>query len=324
MRALEGRLADGRGKAGALGRLQMLGPQAQTCGGAGRRHGVRMAPHRHLAAEELDGDAVRPEPAQDPALDDLAVADEPGHLLGTRLGIQRHRVRGLQNPARLHHRHPVGHGHRLGLVVGDIDHGRAGALVELAEGVFHRGAQIDVEIGQRLVEQHHCRVHGEASGQRHTLALAAGQIGRTPRLETGQINGRQGLGDLAGPRRALQAPHPQRIADILGHAHMRPERIGLEDDADIAVLRRHVPAVAGHQSPVEADRTAGQRVEAGDQAKQGRLAAARRAEQRDELARPDLEGDVVDGRGLAEAFGDGGERDGGHARLMAGLRTAGE
>ena len=85
--------------------------------------------------EEIDRRAMPLMRMAGTAIDDLAVADEPGHLLRARLGIQRHRVRDLQDPARLHHRHPVGHGHRLGLIVGDIDHGHAELALQGAD--FH-------------------------------------------------------------------------------------------------------------------------------------------------------------------------------------------
>ena len=55
------------------------------------------------------------------------------------------------------HGDAVGQRHRLGLIVGDVDHRRAGAPVERGELLLHRGAQMHVEIGERLVEQHERR-----------------------------------------------------------------------------------------------------------------------------------------------------------------------
>ena len=44
-------------------------------------------------------------------------------------------------------------------------------------------ADLGVERAERLVEQQHLRVDGERAGQRHPLALAAGELRRVAVLE---------------------------------------------------------------------------------------------------------------------------------------------
>ena len=64
----------------------------------------------------------------------------------------------LLQPSGGEHRDPVGHRHRLRLVVGDIDRGRRRALVQQLQLRAHLHAQHRVEVGERLVEQEHLRV----------------------------------------------------------------------------------------------------------------------------------------------------------------------
>ena len=78
--------------------------------------------------------------------------------------------------------------------------------------------------------------------------------------------------------------------------HMRVERVGLEHHGDAALDRRQVV------DPLAADDdvAAGDILEPGDHAQQGRLAAARRADEDDELAFRDLEVDALDDFEVAE------------------------
>ncbi|MEZ5861565.1 MAG: hypothetical protein R3D28_21725 [Geminicoccaceae bacterium] len=97
-------------------------------------------------------------------------------------------------------------------------------------------------------------------------------------------------------------------ADVLLHAHVGVEGIGLEDDADIAVARLDL---VDHRV-VEADGPAGGRVEPGEHEERRRLAAARGPENGDELAVLDDEVGGLHGDHVAPGLGDGGELDSGH------------
>ena len=89
---------------------------------------------------------------------------------------------------------------------------------------------------------------------------------------------------------------------------MRIERVGLEHDADIAVLRLDI---VDHLI-VEQQVAAGGQVDAGEDEQAGRLAAAGRAEQRDELAVGDLEVHAGNHLDVPEALDDVAELDPGH------------
>ena len=86
------------------------------------------------------------------------------------------------------------------LIVRDVDHRRAGARVEAREFVFHRGAQVHVEIGERLVEQDQRRLGDEAARERDALPLAAGEQRRAAIAEAAELDQRQRVVD---PARAL-------------------------------------------------------------------------------------------------------------------------
>ena len=70
---------------------------------------------------------------------------------------------------------------------------------------------------------------------------------------------------------------------------MREQRVVLEHDADIALVRRH----EGHIAVAEMDRARRGLDEAAEDAEQRGLAGTGRPEQGDELARRDIEGDVI-------------------------------
>src|SRR6185437_6957556 len=69
---------------------------------------------------------------------------------------------------------------------------------------------------------------------------------------------------------------------------------------DRAAMRRHRTDILA----VEQDAALVRGLEAREQAQQRGLAAARRAEQREEFVGPDIEGEVFHGRDRAEALGD--------------------
>ena len=96
-----------------------------------------------------------------------------------------------------------------------------------------------------------------------------------------------------GASRRLEAE-----GDVVGDGLPRVQRVGLE---------HHPPVGAGPDDrlAVDGDRPVGRPVEPADDVQQRRLAAARGADQTDELAVVDVEVDVVDGAdGLAPAPGE--------------------
>ena len=78
----------------------------------------------------------------------------------------------------VHHRDLGRHGHRLDLVVGDVDHGVPQLVVQLLDLQPHLGAELGVEVGERLVEEAEADLLDERAADRDALALAAGKLRR--------------------------------------------------------------------------------------------------------------------------------------------------
>ena len=92
---------------------------------------------------------------------------------------------------------------------------------------------------------------------------------------------------------------------FLATRQVRVERVALEDHGDVAVLGVDVV-----DDPLaDGDGAAGDLLEPGHHAQGGRLAAARRAEEHQELAVGDVQRQVVDRGGVTEALGDAVEAD---------------
>ena len=202
----------------------------------------------------------------------------------------------------------VGHGHRLDLVVRDVDHGVAESGVQVGELDPHLHAKLGIEIGERLVEQedprlaHHCPTDGDA------LTLPARELARPPREE---------LLDLQHPcRRAhplldLGAGHLHVLeaeGEVLPDRHVRIEGIGLEDHGEAALRGAElVDALT-----VDADLARRYVLEPGDHAQKGRLAATGRADEDAERTVLGLQVDAMDHLDRAEALGHAIELEGRH------------
>ena len=100
------------------------------------------------------------------------------------------------------HGDPVAQHQRLGLVVGDVDHGAADPRVQRLELGPRLHPQLDVQIGQRLVEQEHVGLAYQRPRQRDPLPLAAGELAGPP---VEQVGAADRLGGRRGP---LAAPPP--------------------------------------------------------------------------------------------------------------------
>ena len=196
----------------------------------------------------------------------------------------------LLDPALVHHHHAIGQGHRLDLVVRDVDRGGAHLLVHALDLGAHLHAQLGVEVRERLVEQEHLRIAHDRAAHRDALALPAGQLARLALEQFLDVEdaGRllHALVDLV--LRILLQPQPER--HVLVDRHVRIERVVLEHHRHVAVFRRHV---VDHVA-VDRDLAAGDLFQPGDHAQGRRLAAARRADQHDELLVGDIEIDRAD------------------------------
>ena len=187
------------------------------------------------------------------------------------LVVEARRNVDLLNAAVAHHRDTVAERHRLDLVVRDVDRRRADPAVKLLQRGAHRHAQLRVEVRERLVHQERRRLADDRAAHGDALHLPAGERARPAVEQPVEAEQLRGLLDAALDLRLLQLAHPQRVAEVLAHGHVRVERVVLEHHREVALrglLLRHVAAV---------DQDAARRdaLEPADRAEQRRLPAAR-------------------------------------------------
>ena len=178
----------------------------------------------------------------------------------------------------------------------DVEDRLAGPLPNEEQLLLHELARLRVESRKGLVHQEHRRVHGEGARDPDTLAHAAGELVRVLRLEAGESRERDGV---ARPRHALARAHTQLLQpelDVRLHGSPREQRELLEDHRG-----RRLPRP---ERALEEDVARARPEEPRDDVEERGLAAARRAEERDELLGVHCEAHVAEGlHGLAEAVG---------------------
>ena len=184
------------------------------------------------------------------------------------------------------------------------DEGASHALMQRAQLLLQFPAQLPVERGQRFIQQQQGGIEHQRARQRHALLLAAGQLDRPAVPEPLQLHQIERGAHPGLPLRAADTAHAQRKGDIFCHAHVREQRVALEHQPEIALLRRQ----AGDIAPIEQDRALVRMHEAGNRHQQRRLAGPGRPQQRQELARRYRERDGVRREMRAVAVGDRLER----------------
>jgi hypothetical protein len=267
------------GGGSAVAQVQMLGADTERGRALGRRPGAERG-----ARHEVD--PRRAEARRD--------------RTGLRVFVDLARAADLGQVAVVEHADPRRQGQRLGLVVGDVEHGRAQVLLDPLQLQAQVVAQLGVERGQWLVHQGHGRLAHQRPADCHSLHLPAGKARRRvgelvldaqQAGDLGHLLAHPGLGNPA-QRRA------QGKGEVVEDAQVRIERVLLEHEGDVAQRRRGGADVLA----ADEDPTLVRPLEAGDEAQRRRLAGTARPEQDDELARGDVEREIVHGRGRAEAF----------------------
>ncbi len=220
----------------------------------------------------------------------------------TRVWTPIHIIRpaGLHDGSTVHHEYALSQAHRLLLVVGYHDCGRA----DRGEHILQFGAQLmskfGVERRQGLIQKNKARMGGERPRKRNTLLLAAAQLVRSPLSETDEPDELEHLGNAARylPRRMVAMAKP--VADVLFDGHMREKSVVLEQQPDIALIGFQ----SGHRLAVDQDRAFVGPLESGDEPKNGGLAAAARSKQCDCFTWVHREGDITERDRFAEALAD--------------------
>ena len=159
-------------------------------------------------------------------------------------------------------------------------------------------AHLGVERGQRLVEQQRGRIGCQRTGERDALLLAAGHLRGQLLGLVGEMHEIEHLLDSILHSRLVPAATFEPVADVAGGRHVGKQRVGLEDDAEIAIARGD----RGQVGLAEANAAAIGLLKPGDDPQQGGLAAARGPEEADEGALGHLQRDMVERGQLAEAL----------------------
>ena len=142
----------------------------------------------------------------------------------------------------------------------------------------------------RLVQKEHLRTIHQRARDRDPLLLPARKLVRIlPRL-VGELDHLENLVHPLLDLRLRLLRELQRKRDVIPNRHRREERVVLEDRVDAALVRRQVRNVLAFEVDSPGIRT----LKASEHAQQSRLAAARRTEQREELAFVDGKANVVD------------------------------
>ena len=194
-------------------------------------------------------------------------------------------------------------------------------VVQPPQPVAQLLAYLGIQRAERLVEQQHRRLDRQRPGQRHPLALAAGELRGQPVGELLQVDQSEQLVDPGTDLRLRPVPDLQSERDVAPHRQVLERRVVLEDEADVALLRRQVGGV----DVLDLDPAGVGLLEAGDDAQEGRLATAGGAEQGRELPGRDAEGDVVERDEVAESLADTADLDaqrGSFGRIRLTMTTA--
>ena len=171
--------------------------------------------------------------------------------------------------------------------------GDPGLLPDAQDLLVHPLAGHLVERTERLVHQQDRRLEGERPGDRDPLLHPARQLVRMVLDEVAQLDEVEHLLGPRAPSRAVVAHQLERELDVVLDRPPVEQDRRLEDHPVVAI-----EAGPGGRLAVDLDRAGGRCHEVADDPQQGRLAAARRADQRDELPAPDLEVDALErGRG---------------------------
>ena len=183
---------------------------------------------------------------------------------------------GLDDDAALQQQHMIRHGQSLGLIMGHHDGADAQFQNQLADPVAGVLAQLGVEVGQGLVHQQHARLIDQRAADGDALLLTAREL---VRKALGQMAQSQLFEDRHDAHSRLLPHHAaqlEAIGDIVEDIAMGPQGVGLEHEADVALLGRQSDPLLRVQHHISADLDAAALwlFQAGDAAQQRGLAAA--------------------------------------------------
>ncbi|MNN49510.1 hypothetical protein D3C81_1640380 [compost metagenome] len=178
----------------------------------------------------------------------------------------------------------------------DQQHGRAGLHEHLLQLLPDEQRHLEVERGERFVEEQHLGPGRQRPHDRRGLLLPAGQLVRVAVQVELHVEGRHQLRHAPVHLGLAAALQQERIGDVVDGPHPREHRLAvvLEHVANARVLERL--AVEQDLAPVD-------RNQPRDHVDQRALAAAVGAEHRDDLALRDVQVEVLVQRPAGEVLG---------------------
>ena len=214
----------------------------------------------------------------------LAACTHPGHAVeqGARVRVSRgcielgHRCN-FDDPPQVHDGHPIAHVANHAKVVADEDGGQAQVAPQVHKQVQNLCLDRDIQRGHRLVQHQQVGLHGQGTGDGHTLPLAARELVReAPAQVRVQPHTLQHAGHVGvGLPRLYQLMREWPFTDGVAHPHARVEagegvlmnhlHPGCQLDGAPTLLPGHWRAVKHHLALTRA-------VDAGHDAPQGGLA----------------------------------------------------
>ena len=233
------------------------------------------------------------------------LTEELMHKAVCRAVVKLRRRADLHNVAHIHDHHAVGQRHGFGLIVRDEDDREVELLLQLLDLKAHGFAQLRVEVGKRLVQQHDLRVGDDGARQRDALLLSAGEVARIDLFHAVQTGVLERHLDALDHLRLRHLAHAQREGHVFKDVHVRPNREGLENHAQPALLRRHIQVFAldADGPAAQVDFAVAQIFKSGDHAQRGRLAAAAGPQEGEAFALFDGQVEIVDGGNRTQRFG---------------------
>ena len=213
----------------------VVGAQQHVAGPVCKRTGQRAFGHVGQLAQRCIDQGVAVHLA-DQGMGKHAVANELGDKARSRSVIERVGVVPLVQAALLHHADLVANGKSLELVVGYKQRRGVGRLEDAAHLVGEPLAQVNIEVGERLVEQQQAWLGCQGSGQGHALLLPAREFMCEAALLAGQADQGQHLVNPACPLSPWQVANAK--ANIALDIEVREQRVILEHHANLARLWR--------------------------------------------------------------------------------------
>src|SRR5438874_972216 len=194
-------------------------------------HATRLDRHVHRVAS---GEAYRDRaifrcgdrPAQEVH---LGRADETGHEQVVRVMVQLQRRPYLLDEAGLQDHDLVRHRHRLDLIVRHVDHRSLELVVEAGELDAHLHAKRGVEVGERLVEEEYLGVANDGAPDGDALPLAARELLGFAMEQRLELEHARRFLHLLLPLLLGNVGEPETEGHVVRHAHVRIQRIALED-----------------------------------------------------------------------------------------------